>query len=166
MTRRALVPALILLVLATSGCIGNGILPDAGEGGSADTGVETHGGIEFMTSYDAAKQRAIDEGKPLLVYFWAPWCVWCDRYHENVFPDSRVKGAMESYVRVAVNVDESPGLVDRYRVRGPPTLVWVYPESGEELYRFGGYPNPDTVKDPAGKLAEILDAAAGQYHAQ
>lgn len=106
---------------------------------------------------------AVDRGDPLLVYFWAPWCHWCDKYHENVFSDQRVKSSMEDHVRVAVNVDENSDLVSRYSVRGPPTLVWVKPETGGEIHRIGGYPNPDTVEDPAERISEVLDAVARQY---
>lgn len=149
----------ILLVTSLSGCI---------TGGSQDTdspasGPEDHGGIEFMTDYDAAKQKAVDQDKPLLLYFWADWCHWCDKYHKNVFPDSRVKDAADGYVRVAVDVDSDSSLVDRHGVQGPPVMVLVDPETGETIHKLGGYPNPDAVQDPANYVANMLNAGLDYY---
>lgn len=150
----------LLVITSLSGCI-----TDGGEGsGSRATGPEDHGGIEFMTDYDAAEQRALDQDKPLLVYFWADWCTWCDRYHENVFPDQGVRDAADGYVRVAVDVDGDSSLVDEHGVRGPPVMVLVDPETGEAIHRLGGYPNPDAVEDPASYVADVLNSGLDYYH--
>lgn len=64
--------------------------------------------------------------KPLLVDFWAPWCVHCRRI------ESAYEKIAESYgdeILVAkVNIDEEPALADRERIEMIPTLV---------LYRQG-----------------------------
>ena len=64
--------------------------------------------------------------KPLLVDFWAPWCVHCRRI------ESAYEKIAESYgdeiVVAKVNIDEEPSLADRERIEMIPTLV---------LYRQG-----------------------------
>lgn len=145
------------VLLSLSGCIGGSTSDSGGDG------PEDHGGIEFMTDYDAAKQKAVDEGKPLLIYFWADWCIWCERYHENVFPSDRVKTAADEYVRVAIDVDSDSPLVDEHGVRGPPVIVFVDPETESTFHRIGGYPSPSAVKDPANYFADQLEAASDFY---
>lgn len=64
--------------------------------------------------------------KPLLVDFWAPWCVHCRRI------DSAYEKIAEQYgdelVVAKVNIDEEPALADQERIEMIPTLV---------LYRKG-----------------------------
>jgi len=117
-----------------------------------------------MTSYEEAKQEALDQDKAVLLYFWAPWCKWCDKYHENVFSDDRVDDSMDQFVKVAVDVDENSELTNEYGVRGPPTLIWVDPGTGEVIHKLEGYPSPERVSDPAGAVSELLDDVAASYN--
>jgi len=71
---------------------------------------------------------------PVLLEFWAPWCVPCNLMKRAV--ESAAK-SLGREVRVGlVNVDAEPELVARYGVRGTPTFVLLRDE--QVVSRFSG----------------------------
>ena len=85
----------------------------------------------------------LNEGKTILVDFWAPWCVYC----------RRIGPALESFAQehpeltvAKVNIDEEPLLANLERIEVIPTLVMykggkaissiVAPESKAMIDRF------------------------------
>jgi thioredoxin 2 len=73
-------------------------------------------------------------GVPLLVDFWAAWCGPC----RTMAPEfERAAAALEPTARlVKVNVDEEPGLAERFAVRSIPTIMLAF--EGRELARIAG----------------------------
>lgn len=99
---------------------------------------------------DAAFDDAVKDGVTL-VDFWAPWCGPC-RMVAPVVDD--LAGEYDGKASVGkVNVDEAPGLAQRFGVSSIPTLLVM--KNGQEAARFVGV----TSK---GDLAKALDAALGQ----
>lgn len=68
----------------------------------------------------------LQEEKPLLVDFWAPWCIHCRRIASAYEKIAEHYG--EELVVAKVNIDSEPALADRERIEMIPTLV---------LYRKG-----------------------------
>lgn len=75
--------------------------------------------IELKT--DAFKAEVIDDGSPILIDFWAPWCGPCRMMKPHL--DETAK-QLAGVVRVSqVNVDEEPMLADAFGIQSIPTLV-------------------------------------------
>ena len=71
-------------------------------------------------------QEALQEEKPVLVEFWAPWCVYCRRIAPAM---AKIRDQFGNVLLMGqVNIDEEPGLSDQEQIEVIPTFV---------LYRGG-----------------------------
>ena len=80
---------------------------------------------------------------PVLVDFWADWCVPCHMVSPIVEEIGRDKaGAMKV---MKLNVDENPKATQRYNVLSIPTLILF--KGGEEVARIqGARPKEDILR--------------------
>jgi len=109
--------------------------------------VSNHATVEIAWESDmpAALERARDEGKPVLVNFYADWCVWCKRLESTTLRDAKVASVLQNkVVPLSLNVDgDGKELSNEYRVDGLPTII-VLDAGGRELGRIPGYMPPDS----------------------
>ena len=66
-------------------------------------------------------QEQVQGEKPVLVDFWAPWCVYCRRIAPAYERIARQYG--EELVVAKLNIDEVPEIADQERIEVIPTLV-------------------------------------------
>lgn len=88
--------------------------------------------------------------KPVLIDFWAPWCMPCKMLAPTV-----EKLAEEFKGRVSVskcNVDESPSLATDLSVLNIPTLVLF--KKGEEVARLVGVNSKTAIES---KIQSFMD---------
>lgn len=82
-----------------------------------------------------------------LIEFYATWCVYCKRQRIEMID------LEESDVWIGiVDGDESPNLIQKYRIDGYPTFVLL--KDGEEVARFAGF------HDKSQLLARLTDSIA------
>jgi thioredoxin 1 len=104
--------ALLVLALLPAGCRNAPVFPNAQTQESR---------LEHVTTA-SFEERVLKCEKPVLVDFYADWCVPCSKLgpvleeFAQEHPEVRV---------VKVNVDENSDLVSRYGVQGFPTLLLV-----------------------------------------
>ena len=65
--------------------------------------------------------KAMTEGKAILVDFWAPWCSYCRRIGPAYDKVADQQG--ENLVVVKVNIDEEPLLANQQGIEVIPTLI-------------------------------------------
>lgn len=85
---------------------------------------------------------------PVVVDFWAPWCVWCKKL-APIF-DS-VSATMDGLNFVKVNVDEQPKLAQEYGISGLPTLKFFC--AGREIGELIGALPEDKLE---AKFREVI----------
>ena len=101
--------------------------------------------VSWESNMPAALERARTEGKPVLVNFYADWCVWCKRLESTTLRDAKVASVLqEKVVPLSLNVDgDGKELSNEYQVDGLPTII-VLDAGGRELGRIPGYMPPDS----------------------
>ena len=124
-------------------------------------------GKVWMTDYAAAKAKAVEEQKPLLLEFTgSDWCPPCMRMAEEVFSQPAFAAYAEENL-IAVKLDfprrkeqsealksQNQSLAEAYGVRGFPTVILVTPE-GEVINKDVGYRRGGAEKYVA-RLEELL----------
>lgn len=78
---------------------------------------------------------------PVLVDFWAEWCAPCRMLSPTV--DAVAEKFATSARVVKVNVDENPGISQRYGIKGIPTLILF--KGGTEEERVVGATSKEAI---------------------
>ena len=87
-------------------------------------------------------------GKPVMLDFYADWCVSCKEMEAFTFTDARVKAKMEQMLLlqadVTANSPEDKALLKRFNLFGPPGIIF-FDRQGREVQglRVIGYQNAD-----------------------
>jgi thiol:disulfide interchange protein len=109
--------------------------------------VANHATVEIVWENDmpAALERARSESKPVLVNFYADWCVWCKRLESTTLRDAKVVSVLQNkVVPLSLDVDgDGRELSNEYQVDGLPTII-VLDAGGREIGRIPGYMPPSS----------------------
>jgi thioredoxin 1 len=84
--------------------------------------------------------------KPVLVDFYADWCLPCRMAARNVN-----QLAKDGQPVVVVNIDKHPSLADRYNVMGVPTLLVL--QEGKVAAKVSGYHSADSLREVVATVA-------------
>ena len=96
--------------------------------------------MKDVTDQDFESQ-VVGAETPVLVDFWAEWCVPCHMVSPVVEEIGRDKGDALSVVKL--NIDENPEVTRKYGVMSIPTLIMFV--SGEEKARVVGARGKDAI---------------------
>ena len=106
----------------------------------------TRGAEVSWKKYDAASVAAT--GKPVVIDFYADWCIPCKELEEKTFSNRDVAGELGRFKRVKADLTkpedpEVQRLTKQYRIVGVPTIVFL-DSTGKEIdaQRLTGFEPP------------------------
>jgi thiol:disulfide interchange protein DsbD len=115
--------------------------------------------VKTVADLEREVAAASAAGKPVMLDFYADWCVSCKEMERYTFPDPAVQKAMEQYVLLQADVtandaEDKALMQERFGIPGPPAMLF-FDRDGEERrgYRLVGFV-------PADEFAAHLNEAA------
>ena len=91
--------------------------------------------VATSAQLDEALSQAKQRRQPVLLDFYADWCVTCKEMELLTFSDEKVKAALSTYqliqVDVTKNTAEHQRILKQYALFGPPAILF-YDASGDE----------------------------------
>jgi len=125
----------------------------AGTGGQAVASASSRAELEFRTITDLAGLDAAvhASSQPVMLDFYADWCVACKEFESLTFSDEAVRqrlaGVTLLRVDVTANNAQDKALMRKYGLFGPPALLFFAP-AGDELgeARVVGFQNAEAFR--------------------
>ena len=105
----------------------------------------------YQVNIDQAKELAAEQGKLVMVDFYANWCAPCKWMEESTFADPEVVSIINNhFIPVKIDIDQIDGysMKQQYSVRYLPTII-IFDENGRVLSRV-----EETLS--ASKMSEFL----------
>jgi len=132
------------------------------EKASASTGISVRETIVWEDYSRESLVRAREDGRPVFIDFHADWCEPCRELDAKTYSNPEVVRLARRFVMLKADLtaDDDPAvklLIERYRIRGVPTLVFLRPDGGEMTSLRGtGFESAGTFIE---KMARALRAA-------
>lgn len=76
------------------------------------------------------EKALLEERLPVLVEYWAPWCVYCRRIGPAL--DALADQYRDQVQIVKINIDDAPELAQQEQIRLIPTLVYYHEGEARE----------------------------------
>ncbi|CAG2136294.1 Thiol:disulfide interchange protein DsbD [Cupriavidus campinensis] len=99
--------------------------------------------IRSVAELDARVAQAAASGRPVLLDFYADWCVSCKEMEKLTFPDAKVRARLADVVLlqadVTANNADDRALLKRFGLFGPPGIILFGPDGRERPVRVIGY---------------------------
>ena len=128
-------------------------------GAAAEAPPPTFERIASIEGLDARLAESAAAGKPVMLDFYADWCVSCKEMERFTFNEAQVKSRLRNMLLlqadVTANSDHDKALLAKFNLFGPPGIVF-FDKSGREIdgLRVVGFQN-------AGEFLPVLDRALG-----
>ena len=113
--------------------------------------------VDNLAELDASLRASA--GRPVMLDFYADWCVSCKEMERDTFPNAAVRARLDRMLilqaDVTANRDEHLALLKRFRLFGPPGIVF-FDRQGREIdgLRVVGFQAP-------AQFSRVLDRVLG-----
>jgi thiol:disulfide interchange protein DsbD len=125
--------------------------------GSAAAATTSKPGFETVRTVAELDARLAAAGRPVMLDFYADWCVSCKEMERFTFSDAAVRGRMDRMLLlkadVTANNDDDKALLKRFGLFGPPGMIFFDAAGAErDGLRVVGFMD-------AGPFGALLDRA-------
>jgi len=101
--------------------------------------------VKTVAELDARIQAA--KGKQVMLDFYADWCISCKEMERFTFNDPKVQARLKDVLLlqadVTANSDADKALLKRFKLFGPPGIIFFNKEGIEQTARVIGYQAPE-----------------------
>lgn len=81
------------------------------------------------TTYEEGFKLSKEQGKPIMIYFYADWCRYCKKMEEETYANNYVIEEAKRYVCVKVDLtkpdEKARAIAKKYNVEGLPTVIFI-----------------------------------------
>ncbi len=137
-----------VLLLGVAYWIVSPVLPTLGTGTSMVSPASNATAFQRVRSVDELDAALRSAGRPVMLDFYADWCVSCKEMEHFTFSDPRVRAKLDRVLLLQVDVTSNSAqdkeLLKRFNLFGPPGIVF-FDAQGRELpgRRVIGYENAE-----------------------
>ena len=108
-------------------------------------------------SYAQILEQGPKAGKPVFIFFHAPWCAVCKKMQRLVFPDPQLSAYLnKNYLAGQVDVTKEKVVASLYKVNYLPTFAFLT-EQGKPVLFLRGYVTSE-------RLLRALSFVAGGHY--
>jgi thiol:disulfide interchange protein DsbD len=105
--------------------------------------------VGSIAALEARVNQAAANHQPVMLDFYADWCISCKEMETYTFADPRVKQALKGYVLLQADVtnnsDDDKALLEKFSLIGPPAILFFGLDHQEKTaYRVIGYQDIET----------------------
>ncbi|WP_231743267.1 protein-disulfide reductase DsbD [Janthinobacterium sp. B9-8] len=123
--------------------------PLQGFQGIAAQAAAPHSQFERVTSVADLEEKLANSKQPVMLDFYADWCVSCKEMEKFTFTDPTVAARMGKMrllqADVTANTDADKALLKRFKLFGPPGIIFFDPQ-GKEQFSTVGFQNAEAFK--------------------
>ena len=115
--------------------------------------------IKGLAGLEQVLNQAQAEGKPLMLEFYADWCITCKELEAFTFTDKRVHEALRGFLLVQADVtdndDQDQALLEQLGLFGPPAILFYEPSGTEQKsFRLVGFINAENFEKHIQRFTE------------
>ena len=102
--------------------------------------------FKYVKTVEELQKVVAHSSKPIMVDFWATWCVSCKEFDNITFKNEEVIKELSKYLLVKIdvtkNTDDDKALMKQFNLFGPPAMIFYKDGVEEKQKRMIGYKNP------------------------
>ncbi len=103
--------------------------------------------FQYVTSVQELELITVHSRKPILIDFWATWCVSCIEFDKITFRDKAVRDELSKYTLLKVDVTKNTAadkeLMKKFNLFGPPAMIFYKNGKEEKSKRMIGFKNAE-----------------------